>query len=357
MLAVTRQTMLRKFMMNVFPGGQVLRNSAAYSALLQRPICIRKIRAGRDRGGLRPQHLTGLELIHAIFGGKLENAFVTSTSIVLQPDVPKFAKEYFFEADAQTAGSVALLLQTCLPCLTFLPSKSLVVLKGGTDAIKAPLIDYSILVLQPLLRKFLRMQVDFRTIKRGFYPRGGGVVEVRVEPQREALPALDLVDRGQVTRILCRGVVSGRLALDVAQRMAKTASVHLSKRLPEVPVEIEAFREQKEVSAADGGFLLLVAETSTGCLFGASLLAEKGVTAETIGKDAARELFDELSSGACVDQVKSQLAFKPVLCCWTTVRSDCFDCVLLPCSDSGCRISSSSTWRWRGDTLACWQGR
>ena len=40
-------------------GGQILRNSIAFSCLTRKPIKITNIRAKRRQPGLRPQHLTG----------------------------------------------------------------------------------------------------------------------------------------------------------------------------------------------------------------------------------------------------------------------------------------------------------
>ncbi len=44
-------------------GGQILRISTALSVLLKKTIRITNIRAGRKDGGLKPQHLTGIELL------------------------------------------------------------------------------------------------------------------------------------------------------------------------------------------------------------------------------------------------------------------------------------------------------
>ncbi len=46
----------------------------------------------------------------------------------------------------------------------------------------------------------------------------------------------------------------------------------------------------------------MVAETSTGCLLGASGIGERGVQAEQIANTAADELIEAVCSGACVDQ-------------------------------------------------------
>lgn len=55
-------------------GGQILRNAAALSAVTGVATSISNIRAGRSKPGLRPQHLTGLQLIERVSGGSLEGA-------------------------------------------------------------------------------------------------------------------------------------------------------------------------------------------------------------------------------------------------------------------------------------------
>lgn len=41
-------------------GGQILRNAFAYSALLQKPIDVEKVRGNRTPPGLKPQHAEGM---------------------------------------------------------------------------------------------------------------------------------------------------------------------------------------------------------------------------------------------------------------------------------------------------------
>jgi RNA 3'-terminal phosphate cyclase len=72
--------------------------------------------------------------------------------------------------------------------------------------------------------------------------------------------------------------------------------------IPTVVLDINAAQESTDRAFGDGGSIVLVAETSTGCLFGASALAERGVTAEALGAMAARDLLEELRTGAAVDQ-------------------------------------------------------
>jgi RNA 3'-terminal phosphate cyclase len=52
-------------------GGQVLRMALALSAILQEPVRIENIRAGRPNPGLQAQHLTGVMAIAKICQAEL----------------------------------------------------------------------------------------------------------------------------------------------------------------------------------------------------------------------------------------------------------------------------------------------
>uniref|UniRef100_A0A8C8M2M7 RNA 3'-terminal phosphate cyclase n=2 Tax=Oncorhynchus TaxID=8016 RepID=A0A8C8M2M7_ONCTS len=132
-------------------GGQILRVSAALSCINGASIRINKIRAGRGTPGLRPQHLSGLELVRDICCGNLEGGSVGSTEVTLTPGKIKAGNH---TADPQTAGSVGLLLQVSLPCALYADGPSELCLKGGTNADMAPQIDYTIKVFKPIVEKF-----------------------------------------------------------------------------------------------------------------------------------------------------------------------------------------------------------
>lgn len=78
--------------------------AVSLSALQQVPIRVQNIRAGRDKPGLRPQHLKGIEVARDICGGKLWGAALHSTEIVFHPG-PLLGGE--LSANTETAGSVS----------------------------------------------------------------------------------------------------------------------------------------------------------------------------------------------------------------------------------------------------------
>ena len=126
-------------------GGQILRNSMTLSALLDQAIHIRNIRGKRSTPGLRMQHSKGIGLVHTIKGGSLRGNAVKSMDVHFDPcadQSPSF--ERHFTVDIETAGSVCLLIQTCLPLLVLDPlrSPSSLTCLGGTNASFAPQVCY-----------------------------------------------------------------------------------------------------------------------------------------------------------------------------------------------------------------------
>ncbi|XP_014665922.1 PREDICTED: RNA 3'-terminal phosphate cyclase-like [Priapulus caudatus] len=186
-------------------GGQILRVATSLSCLTGRPIKLFNIRAGRSTGGLRPQHLMGIQLVRDLCQGQLDRAQVGSTEVTFWPGKLKAGR---FVADTKTAGSVCLLLQVALPCMLFADGEVSLQLKGGTNADFAPQIDYFEMVFQPMAE---RMGIGYTgSIKRrGYYPKGGGEVKIVTSPVKPHLQPITLLDRGQVTRITGKAFVAG----------------------------------------------------------------------------------------------------------------------------------------------------
>uniref|UniRef100_A0A1E1XGJ8 RNA 3'-terminal phosphate cyclase n=1 Tax=Amblyomma aureolatum TaxID=187763 RepID=A0A1E1XGJ8_9ACAR len=279
-------------------GGQILRMAIAFSALFRKPIRVTNIRAGRSNPGLRPQHLTGIALVRDICGGRLQNAHIGSTEITLYPG-PIRGGEY--TADTGTAGSVVLLLQAALPCLLFANTPSVLRLKGGTNAEMAPQIDYTLSVFLPIARKF-GASCDIKVIRRGYYPKGGGLIEVHTEPAGSLKP-ISLTEPGHVVEIRGRSFVAGVLPVRVAEVMANTATAVLKAHQPStVAVSVERVKEPEAQAFGTGNGIVLFSKSSTGLIRASSALGKRNVKAEDVGEAAARELLQELEHHACVDK-------------------------------------------------------
>lgn len=277
-------------------GGQILRMAIAFSTLFRKPVRVWNIRAGRSSPGLRPQHLSGLKLVRDICGGRLENAAIGSTEVTFYPGPIRGGE---FTADTGTAGSVVLLLQVALPCLLFANGPSTLWLRGGTNAEMAPQIDYTLSVFQPALQKF-GAAVDIRVLRRGYFPKGGGQIEVHVEPVT-ALKPVELVEPGRVVKVTGRSFVAGMLPPKLAHVMADTAAGIIQKQLPSVDVSIERVKENEADVMGTGSGIIVMAKSSTGCCRAGSSLGKRGSPAEAVGEAAARDLLRELERDTCVD--------------------------------------------------------
>ena len=291
-------------------GGQILRNAAAFAAILGKDLGIRKIRAGRSKPGLRRQHLTGLELLADCCGGTLEGGSVGSQEIVFRmpPSIAKngesSGQQRVLTGDTQTAGSICLLLQAVFPFALLCTESIHWVLKGGTNAAMAPQYDYWELLFLPVLKEQLGLRpknVQATVIRRGFFPRGGGEVHVHTTPGRDALRPISLTERGGLVCVEVRSYHAGKCPRKVAVQMANAAKELLDARLGG-SVVISTNIAYLEPAAASGSGILIIATTSTGCRLGGSALGSPKVAPQRVGVQAAEELCATLEDGGCVDE-------------------------------------------------------
>lgn len=272
-------------------GGQLLRIAVALSALKGTPVCIRKIRSGRPNPGLAAQHVAAIRAVAALASAEVDGLEPGSAEITLRPGTVIGGHHAF---DVGTAGSVTLVLQACLPVAFAAPVGARITLTGGTDVQWSPPLDYFVRVFLPLLRR-MGAAVDVLTERRGYYPRGGGQIEVVVQPTA-GLSSLHLSEAGPVQRV--RGVAHvSHLSEEISRRM-KTSAMHRIHGIEDVQVEERTYRGDDAVG--QGGAVVLWAETER-TILGATSLAERGKSSERVGEEAAEGLAAEIVSGATLD--------------------------------------------------------
>jgi RNA 3'-terminal phosphate cyclase (ATP) len=267
-------------------GGQIVRSSLALAAVTGRPVRIDKIRAGREKPGLMRQHLTAASAVAEICSGKLEGAHVGARSITFYPGAVR-PGDYTFSVG--TAGSATLVLQTVLPALLTASGQSRLVIEGGTHNPWAPPFDFLAKAYLPLVNR-MGPRVESRLERYGFYPAGGGRMEVTVEPSR-SLRGFDLTDRGDVVGRTGLAVVSN-LSLSIAERERNTLLSRLAWSLDRV--------EAREVEAPGPGNCVCVEISSEHVTEVFSGFGRVGVSAEAVAAATAQEVCDYLASGAAV---------------------------------------------------------
>lgn len=266
-------------------GGQVLRNACALALITGQPFRIHNIRGGRRKPGLMRQHLTAIEATCRIGNAECEGLAIGASEIVFRPGAVR-AGDYHFAVG--TAGSTGLVLQTVLMPLLAADGPSRLVIEGGTHNLAAPPFDFIERVFLPILNR-MGPRVEARLIRHGFFPRGGGRIEVEIAPA--PLTPIDALDRGVLAEVSASVLIAG-LPHEIAERELATAR----KRLPDWPEEAFATRQLPE-ELGPGNALLLEARFShvTEIVTGFGKL---GVSAESLAKTAAQRMVGYLASPA-----------------------------------------------------------
>ena len=271
-------------------GGQLVRSAVALAAITGEAIELHGIRARRTPPGLAPQHVTAVQAVAALCGAEIEGLRVSSPALRFRPGRLRGGHYRF---DVGTAGSLTLVLQAVLPVAALCDTPVTLVLTGGTDVRAAPPLDYLRYVFLPLLAQAgVNVTLDLR--RRGYYPRGGGEIEVRVHPGRPR--SLLLMQPHPVTAL--RGLAhAANLPGHIIERMQRSASLVLADI---APVAIEQESVAPAQAHGQGGAIVLWAQARDRFLGGAAV-AQRGVAAEQIGQSAAQALRAEIVAGATLD--------------------------------------------------------
>lgn len=260
-------------------GGQVLRTALSVSCVLQKPVKITNIRAGRPKPGLAAQHLTACRLLAEISGAKMSGAELGSTEISFSPGKISGGNYKF---DIGTAGSCTLLLQSALPVLARAEKPSALEISGGTHVSHSPPFEYLSEVFLPAARRF-GVRAEAKMQRAGFYPKGGGKVLLSVEPSGftgcEIAPERHPVNYS---------ILSSLLPPHVLAREEQ----EVKKKFP------DASGEAREAAASCAGNAI----TLWSGAFGASALGERGKAAEKVAAEACHELAAGMASGCAVDE-------------------------------------------------------
>ena len=274
--------------------GTIVRYSVALASLLGKEIRVQNIRARRDKPGLRAQHLKAVQACQEMCHGIVENASLGSKEIVYRPRERFRGGEYRW--DIGTAGSTTMMAQTLLPLACFARKPSRFRLEGGLFQDFAPSAYHMRFVLLPLLEQMgVRAELDI--IRPGYVPRGGGILEVRVEPAGRLRP-LNLTEQGEIVGIKGRALSSRLKAKRVSQRMAAECQKVLNSHGYKAEIE----EVEDETSLQEGAALAIHAGTSLGSWMGSDRAGRPGRSSESIGRYVAERFIEDVETGAAVDR-------------------------------------------------------
>jgi len=298
-------------------GGSIARIALALSTLTHQPFEIENIRKNRPQPGLKHQHLFCIKALEKLCNAKAEGATLGSTSLKYYA---KKIEGKTIDIDIQTAGSISLFLQAILLPAMFADKPVKLNIVGGTDGKWSAPMDYFKEVFLPQFKKYAN--IECKLLKRGYYPKGNGKVEIKIKPIykisdfkdfnefynniKENTPKINLTEQGHLIQIKGISHASSNLQeANVAERQAKSAEIALKHYKCPINIQIEY---SDTLSIGSGITLWGIfskykdeIDINNPIRLGADSLGERGKKAEIVGKEAARSLDTEIQSKAPVD--------------------------------------------------------
>jgi len=299
-------------------GGQILRTSLALSMCTGQPFTLARIRARRAKPGLMRQHLTCVQAAAAVSGAAVQGAELGSGTLVFEPGAVRAGDHAF---SVGTAGSCTLVLQTVWPALMLADAPSRLRLSGGTHNPMAPPFHFLQRCYAPLLQR-LGAASELTLRRLGFYPAGGGEVDVVVHPAGDTLQPFDLVERGAHVESYAE-CLAPALPGAVARRELEALARTLAWAPEQLRVPVVRQNE------GPGNALMATLSHANVCeLF--TQFGEKGVTSEQVAHALAREVDAWQSSTAALGpHLADQWALPLALAVWKRGGAAAYTCTEL----------------------------
>ena len=242
-------------------GGQIIRSAITLSCITKQPIHLENIRKNRKDEGLRPQHLTAIIILQKIANAKVFGAKIGSTELKF---IPGNIDNLELVEDVKTAGSISLILQVLIPVVSISQKKLSLTIKGGTDVLWSPSMDYTQYVLK---EAYSRIGINFsiKLTKRGYYPKGGGEIKLEVYPSK--IKSINFSQRKtNDLKLIC---TFSKISRELIIEKLKIIKEKFSKINFNVEVEI------KEEKAIDSGASLLLYSIDESSIIGMDKLFNK----------------------------------------------------------------------------------
>jgi len=244
-------------------GGQIIRSAIALSCITKQPIHLENIRKNRKVPGLRPQHLTAITILQKISNAKMIGAKIGSTELKF---IPNKIENLELVENVGTAGSISLILQVLIPVVAISQKKLNLTIKGGTDVLWSPTIDYTQHVLREAYSR-IGIKFSLELIRRGYYPKGRGEVCLQVYPSH--LKSMSFTKRKTNNiKLICT-------FSKILEEKIKEQIEEIKKKLTNENFVVET--EIKNQEAIDSGASLLIYSIDENSIIGVDTLFDKKI--------------------------------------------------------------------------------
>ena len=201
------------------------------------------------------------------------------------------------QEDIGTAGIIPLILQVLIPAASLMKNSLKLSIIGGTDVPWSPTIDYTKHVFA---EAFSRIGINFtlETKRRGYYPKGGGLVETQIQPCKNLNP-ISLLERSTTSaRLLC---TCSHISKEIVEKEVHDAKNILAKNGFDCEITI------KEDNALDKGCSILIFSQDANSITGSDGIYQKSFNG--LGQSVARKFVE---SNLGVDLYLSDMLVVPL---------------------------------------------
>ena len=287
-------------------GGQILRSSLSLAIILDKPIKIYNIRYNRSKPGLRPQHFSTIKILRDLFNAEVQGLEIGSDTIKFYPKFQryKFTTKDNFKIDVGTAGSIPLILQSIIPSISITKNYIQILLSGGTDVRGSPTIDYIKYVLRDAY-ELLGIRFNIDIIKRGYYPKGGGLVKVEILPCKNIIP-IDLVNKKPIEPKIHS--VYSNLPNQISERQISSVLSMLEKK----GIKCSNYTTSYETAISPGTSILVYAKSNFGPFIGGDSIGEIRKTAEEVGREAGEKFLESYMKNITIDHYLADMLVMPI---------------------------------------------
>ncbi len=255
------------------------------------PVEIVNIRAKRVNPGLRPQHIGAIKAIASLCNATFDNLEIGADKIRFNPGKMQPAS---IKLDIGSAGSITLLLQALIPSVSLSKIGAELEIIGGTDVRWSPTMNYLTQVILPAYR-LLGIDAQLQVKRRGYYPVGGGIVNVKIRPSKELRPLNLVSSKNPLPSIIS---ICSKLPKSIAERQMKATRNYLFDQ----GIKPRIFETRVEDSISPGSSVLIYSIDEKGPFIGADAIGEKGKPSEEVGREAAQLFSEEYVSNAPIDR-------------------------------------------------------
>jgi RNA 3'-terminal phosphate cyclase (ATP) len=280
-------------------GGQILRSCLSLSLLTGKAFRLSQIRAGRSKPGLQPQHLMSVRAAARIGDARLRGDSIGSRELTFEPNAVA-SGSYRFAIG--TAGATGLVLHTLyLPLALRGNGPSHLTLEGGTHVTHAPTFQFLDGTWAAYMTR-LGLQISLKLIRPGFYPRGGGIIEVAIQPCSQ-LTGITLTQRDSIEQVTGFSAVAG-LPESIAKRQARRAMFRLAQAKLVARIDHESW--------PDGPGTVLGIRVDSPMPTWFTALGERGKPADKVADDAVDQVIAHVASNAPVDRFSADQMLLPL---------------------------------------------